>query len=185
MRRLLCLLLLSAFSLHAAEEYPVMVRLSAEADAKEGDTFTVPLVLPNSAKQIVVRKVPIITERDISEFYPFPATDGSGSIGCYFKLDYDGTAKLEQHTTEARDTIVIASINGRVASAMTVDKKITDGIMLVPTGFTPTEVAQLQTKYPTMGKEKDFNEQKKKAQALLKAAKKNAPKPTPKPKPTK
>jgi len=181
MRRLLCLLLLSAFSLHA-ENYPVLVRLSAQADEKEGDTFTVPVVLPHSTKKIFVRKVPIITERDIISFYPFPA--GDGSIGCYFKLDADGTTKLEQHTTAYRDTLVVASVNGRVTGGMMVDKKIKDGIMLVPSGFLPMEIAGLQTKYPTMGSEKDFKAQKKKAEQSIKEAKKNAPKPTPKPKAT-
>lgn len=149
----------------------MIIRISAEADGKEGDTFTTPVVLPGSSKKIFVRKVPIISERDIVAFYPFPAQDGS--IGCYFKLDNDGTAKLEQHTAAFRDTLVVPSINGRLATPMQVDKKITDGILLVPDGFTPTEVAQLQTKYPTMGNEKDFKEQKKKAQLLLKEKKKN------------
>jgi len=147
-----------------------MIRLAAEADGKEGDTFTVPVVLPNSVKKIFVRKVPIISERDIVAFYPFSASDGT--IGCYFKLDHDGTAKLEQHTTEARDRVVVASVNGRVASAMQVDKKITDGLLMIPAGFRPLEIAQLQTKYPTIGKEKEFGEQKKNAQRLLKETKK-------------
>lgn len=169
MRRLLCLLFLSALSLQAAE-YPVMIRLAAEADGKEGDTFTVPVVLPGSGKKIFVRKVPIVSERDIIAFYPFSASDGS--IGCYFKLDHDGTAKLEQHTTEARDRVVVASVNGRVASAMLVDKKITDGLLMIPAGLQPLEIVQLQSKYPTIGKEKEFDEQKKAAQKALKDTKK-------------
>jgi len=167
MRRLLCLLFLSVCSLQAAE-YPVMIRLSAEADGKEGDTFTVPVILPGSSKKIFVRKVPIISERDIIAFYPFSA--GDGTIGAYFKLDHDGTAKLEQHTTEARDRVVVASINGRASAAMQVDKKITDGLLMIPQGIQPLEVAQLQTKYPTIGKEKEFGEQKKSAQKALKEA---------------
>jgi hypothetical protein len=167
MRRLLCLLFLSVCSLQAAD-YPVVIRLSAEADAKEGDTFTVPVEVPGLPKKIFVRKVPIISERDIVAFYPFSA--GDGTIGAYFKLDHDGTAKLEQHTTEARDRVVVASINGRAAAAMQVDKKILDGMLMIPQGFRPLEIAQLQTKYPTIGKEKEFSEQKKTAQKALKDA---------------
>ena len=76
-----------------------------------------PVTLINPPKQTVIRKVPIVTERDIVAFYPFAAADGT--FGCYFKLDASGTNKLMQHTIEYRDTLVVAMVNGRVASAMT------------------------------------------------------------------
>ncbi len=51
---------------------------------------------------------------------------------------------------------------------MQVDKKIKDGLLMVPAGFTPLEIAQLQSKFPTIGKEKDFATQKKNALIILK-----------------
>ncbi|MEI6337900.1 MAG: hypothetical protein WCQ57_04865 [Verrucomicrobiota bacterium] len=182
MRRFLPLLLLPFVTLRAAEQKPslVTVRLHAEGKESDGETFGTPITLLHPPKKIIIRKVPIINERDFVAFYPFSAADGT--LGAYFKLDAGGTNKLESHSTEFRDTLIVALINGRVASAMMMDKKITDGVMVIPSGFLPLEIAQLQTKYPTIGKEKSFEEQKKKALAALKADQKAAPKPGPTPK---
>jgi len=184
MRRIcVLLLLLPLLPLQASEQKAsnVTIRLHAEGK-KEEDTFVTPIDLTNPPKRIYIRKVPIVTERDIVSFYAFPASDGS--LGAYFWLDADGTNKLEQHTTEALDTLVVAMINGRVASALQVDKKIRDGMLYIPNGFLPIEIAELQTKFPVRGKEKDFAEQKKKATEALKELQlkqKAAVKPTPKP----
>jgi hypothetical protein len=169
MLRLILFLLIPLVSLEAAEKGPaVSIRLHAEGNPSEGESFVAPVALVNPPKQTVIRKVPIVTERDIVAFYPFAAADGT--IGCYFKLDADGTNKLTQHTIEFRDTLVVALINGRVACAMMVGQKVTDGIMPFPSGFLPQEIVALQTRYPIIGQEKEFPEQRKKALAALKEA---------------
>ncbi|HEY5706266.1 MAG TPA: hypothetical protein VIS96_11895 [Terrimicrobiaceae bacterium] len=177
MRWLVPFFLLPLLTLEAAEKKPltISIRLHAEGNPREGEPFVVPITLVNPPKQTVIRKVPIVTERDIVSFYPFAATDGT--IGCYFKLDADGTNKLMQHTVEFRDTLVVAMINGRVACVMMVGEKMTDGIMPFPSGFLPREIVELQARYPIMGREKEFPEQKKKALAALKEARKREPKP--------
>ena len=183
MRCFLPFLLLSMLSLEAAERKQpstISIRLHAEGNPREGETFVVPVTLTNPPKQTVIRKVPLISERDIVGFYPFAAVDGT--IGCYFKLDASGTNKLLQHTTEFRDTLVVALINGRVACAMMVGQKISDGIMPVHSGFLPQEIVELQARYPIIGKEKEFPEQQKKALALLKEVRKRQAKPKPTPK---
>ena len=181
MRRVFFLLLLPLCTVYAGGKPDlVTIRLHAEGNPAEGELFVTPITLMNPPKQTVIRKVPIITERDIVAFYPFSAPDGS--IACYFKLDADGTHRLEEHTTEYRDTLVVALINGRLACSMMVDKRITDGIVLIASGFLPVEIAQLQLKYPTMGNEKGFGDQKKKAEMIMKEVRKNTPKPTPAPK---
>jgi hypothetical protein len=149
---------------------PISIRLHAEGNPREGEPFVVPVTLLNPPKQTVIRKVPIVTERDVVAFYPFHAADGT--LGCYFKLDANGANKLLQHTIEYRDTLVVAMVNGRVACTMMVGKKITDGIMPFPSGFLPREIVELQARYPIIGKEKEFPEQKKKALAALKDVRK-------------
>lgn len=176
----LALLLWLPLAAQAAKAPDITIRLNAEGDPKEGQTFTVPVTLTNPPKEISVRIVPIITEKDIVAIYPFTTADGG--IGAYFKLDANGRNKLEQHTASQRDTMVVAFINGRVGCAMMVDKKITDGILLIASGLLPMEVALLQSKYPTIGDEKNFAAQKKKALEILKESKKSMPKPTPTPK---
>jgi hypothetical protein len=169
----------------AADKAPlVTVRLHAEGKESDGKNFGTPVTLINPPKKIIMHKVPVVTEKDFTAFYPFPTQDGT--LGAYFKLDPHGTNKLAQHTTEFRDTLAVVLINGRVACALMVDRKINDGILYIPSGFLSKEIAQLQTTLPTVGKERDFPEQKKKALAALKADQKKEPKPkpTPKAKPT-
>ncbi len=171
MRRLVLIYLLPLMAL-AAEQKPsaVSIRLHAEGNPREGETFVVPVTLVNPPKQTVIRKIPIVTERDVVAFYPFAAADGT--IGCYFKLDAHGTNKLMQHTTEYRDTLVVAMINGRVASAMMVGQKISDGVLFIPSGFVPREIIELQARHPIIGREKEFPEQKKRALATIKDVRK-------------
>jgi hypothetical protein len=153
MLRLILLWLVPLVGLEAAEKRPaISIRLHAEGNPSEGESFVTPVTLVNPPKQTVIRKVPIVTERDIVAFYPFAAADGT--IGCYFKLDADGTNKLTQHTIEFRDTLVVALINGRVACVMMVGEKVTDGIMPFPSGFLPQEIVDLQARYPIIGREK-------------------------------
>lgn len=168
---LFSLIVFSVDAAHASarKPSPITVRLHAEGQPGDGKSFTTPITLINPPKKITIRKVPIVSERDFTAFYPFPATDGS--IGAYFKLDANGAHKLESHTTEFRDTMVVALIQGRVAATMRVDAKITDGILMIPSGFLPEEILQLQTKLPTIGKEKEFQEQKEKAEAEIKSRK--------------
>jgi hypothetical protein len=181
MRWLVPFVLLPLLTLEAAEKKPtVSIRLHAEGNPRDGERFVAPVTLLNPPKQTVIRKVPIVTERDIVAFYPFAAADGT--IGCYFKLDADGTNRLMQHTIEYRDTLVVALINGRVACAMMVGEKMTDGIMPFPSGFLPREIVELQAAYPIVGREKEFPEQKKRALAALKEAMRKQPKPRPTPK---
>ena len=178
MRRLILLCLASVIELWKLrrKDSAISIRLHAEGNPSEGESFVVPVTLVNPPKQTVIRKVPIVTERDIVAFYPFAAADGT--IGCYFKLDADGTNKLTQHTIEFRDTLVVAMINGRVACVMMVGEKVTDGIMPFPSGFLPQEIVELQARYPIIGREKEFPEQRKKALAALKEAAKRQAKAT-------
>ncbi len=169
MRKLLLLLILPLASLQAAAP-SVSIRVFGEVKGTDSDRFATPITLQNPPKKMFISKVPVMTDKDIVAFYPFAAADGT--IGCYFQLDAQGTHKLMQHTIEYRDTMVVAFVNAREAAAMMVGKKITDGILTIPSGFTPEEVVIMQTKYPIMGKEKEFDAQKKKSLDALKQYKK-------------
>lgn len=166
MRKALPILLAFAaiLSVHAAEEQ-ITITLNPEAGPQEGAQFVAPVTLLNPPMQTFIRRVPITNHRDIVAFYPFRAADGS--LGAYFKLDNDGRAKIEQHTLSSLDQMAVFMVNGRPACAVKISKKIIDGIITLPSGLTPKEVVQLETKYPTIGQEKLFKEQKKNAQALI------------------
>ncbi len=160
MRPLLCLVptILAAFPLvtYAGEKKPapVSIRVFCEGNEKEGESFVTPIELTNPPKKVFMRKVPVVTERDISSFYPFPGQDGM--IGAYFRLDAHGADKLDQFTTEDRGKLAVVVVNGRVAAAMRIEQRVRDGILYVPGGILPNEIALLETKYPVIGREDEF-----------------------------
>jgi hypothetical protein len=110
--------------------------------------------LTNPQKRIFLRKVPILTERDFKAFYPFPGRDGM--TGAYFRLDPHGSDKLDQFTTEDRGKLAVIMVNGRVAAALRIEQRVSDGILFVPGGILPNEILLLQQKYPIIGRESEF-----------------------------
>ena len=84
-------------------------------------------------------------------------------IGAYFRLDPHGADKMEEFTTEDRGKLAVIMVNGRVAAALKVDHRVTDGILFVPGGILPNEVELLQTKYPVIGNEAAFGKKPPKA----------------------
>lgn len=143
----------------------ISFRIHEEGSEREGSSFVTSIELIHPKKEIFIRKVPILSERDIVAIYPFSSSDGS--LGCMFKLDASGTQRVEEHTTKSRGKIVVALINGRVGSALQINKRITDGIISIPSGFLPEEILALQALYPTIGEEKNFESQKREAEASL------------------
>lgn len=150
------LLAFSPLVAHAGQKKPapVSIRLFNEGNENEGESFVTPVELTNPQKKIFLRKVPIVTERDIKAFYPFPGRDGM--IGAYFLLDPHGSDKLDQFTTEERGKLGVIMVNGRVAAALRIEKRVTDGILFVPGGILPNEIALLEQKYPIIGNESQF-----------------------------
>jgi len=159
-------LALFPLAVHAGQKKPapVSLRLLAEGNEKEGESFVSPVELTNPKKKIFVRKVPILSERDIKAFLPFPGRDGLA--GAYFRLDPHGADKLEQFTTEDRGKLAVVFVNGRVAAALRVDARVTDGILYVPGGLKPDEIATLLAKYPVIGREAEFGKKPPKATKL-------------------
>ena len=77
-------------------------------------------------------------------------------VGAYFLLDPHGTDKLDQFTTEDRGKLAVIMVNGRVAAALRVEERVKDGILFVPGGILPNEIALLETKFPVVGHESEF-----------------------------
>ncbi|MFZ4599118.1 MAG: hypothetical protein ACOYNN_10765 [Terrimicrobiaceae bacterium] len=156
------IVLLTAHPIFAGEKkpLPVTIRLHGEGNEREGESFVTQIELVNPQKKIFIRKVPVLNERDIKAFLPFPGRDGM--IGAYFVLDPHGADKLLQFTTESRGQLATVMINGRVAAAMRVETPVKDGIFLVPGGILPSEIVRLEQAYPIIGRESEFGKKKPK-----------------------
>lgn len=130
---------------------PVTIRLHGEAASSDGASFSAEVTLLHSNEKIRIAKVPVVSERDIRAFHPFPGSDGS--IGAYFLLDAHGANKLQQFSIEDKGGKALVLVNGRVASALLIDKTVNDGILYVPVGILPAEIKALQKSFPLIGEE--------------------------------
>lgn len=136
------LLLLTGF---ASKRPEVTVRFYAEANSRDSESFSTPLQLQNPPRQIFVQKIPAVSERDIEAIYPYRASDGT--LGCAFKLDIGGTAKLDSVSVEKRGTSLIAVMNGRQVLDMLIDRRVSDGIITISHGLTEDETKMLMKKF--------------------------------------
>ena len=115
-------------------------------------SFTAKVNVGNPSHEIIVEKIPSISERDIASFYPYRAADGSFSA--VFQLDRHGAATLEAVSTQKRGTVLVAAVNGRPVSTLMVDKTIRDGIIFIPSGLTEADIRALGASFSIMGETK-------------------------------
>jgi hypothetical protein len=134
-----CLLPLLALCLVAAakKEPEVSVRFYTEGVAGDTSSFTVPLYLQNPSRKIYVSKIANISEHDIAAIYPFQTADGS--LGCVFLLTDTGKIALDALSVEKRGTSIIAVVNERPVISLLIDRRISDGILVIPNGLTVPE----------------------------------------------
>jgi len=139
------------------KQQPLTIRFHAEGKEDTSGKFTVPITLTIPPKKTFIEKIPIVSERDLSAFVSFPGT--TGGYGVYLRFDTHGTNIIEQFTMSRQGELAIALVNGRVVAALKVDKPIHDGILVIPGGLTPEEVAALARDYPQIGRESEFKKQ--------------------------
>jgi hypothetical protein len=150
---------LAPVTLAGTKKGPVTtIRLHCEGSSTDGPSFVTELQLADGRK-IPIRKVPAVNENDITAFYPFPGNDGL--VAAYFRLDAHGAHKLHQLTVEDKGRTAVVLINGRPATILKITGTVGDGILYVPGGLLPQEIAALQTKYPVIGRESEFGKKKR------------------------
>jgi hypothetical protein len=135
----------------------IFVRFHVEVTQAD-PTFATKVTAGNPPREVLVEKLPSISERDISSFYPYQAADGTYSA--VFQLDEHGRVTLETLSEESRGKSLLAAVNGRAVALMTIDKPVNDGIIFIPRGLTEAEIRQLGESYDIMGK--DYNPKKTK-----------------------
>ena len=139
-----------------AKKQSVTVRFYAEANSRDGEAFSKPVKLHNPARDAFIEKVPSISERSIKAMYPFQAPDGSW--GAAFKLDNKGRIDLEVLSTERRGSSMVIFVLTRKGIHQVVDvvidRKVRDGVIMIPRGLTELEVAELTKEYGALTAEK-------------------------------
>lgn len=136
--------------LGAAKKPLADVRVHAQGTPAEAPTFAFPTTLLNGTP-IFLQRMPLISSREITSVYPFPAPSSDGTRGAYLKLDNHGSQLLQQHTMDRRGTVLVVMVNGRQACNVLIDRAIDDGIVAIPRGLTDQDVAALCRAFPVMG----------------------------------
>ena len=128
----------------------IAVRFHAQTTTTD-PTFAAKVTAGTPPRELYVEKIPSISERDIVGFYPYRAADGSYSA--VFQLDPHGRATLESMSLEKRGMFVVAAVNGRPVTLMSVDKPITDGILFIPSGLTEMDIRRLGESFDVIGRD--------------------------------
>ena len=136
----------------------IAVRFHAQVSTYD-PTFAAKVAAGNPPRQLIVEKIPSISERDIASFYPYRAGDGTYSAA--FQLDRHGQAVLEALSSQKRGQLLVAAVNGRPVTLLKVDKIISDGIIFIPSGLTEDDIHALGASFSLMGQTDSDKEAKK------------------------
>ena len=126
----------------------IAVRFHLETNTVDA-SFGTAVQLTDPPREMKVEKIPAISERNIVSFYPFKAADGT--FGAAFRLDRLGTIDLETLSLEHRTRSLLAVVNGRPVTPLTVDKPFHDGIIFIPFGLLPNDIRAMGQSWPIMG----------------------------------
>lgn len=128
---------------------PMTFRVHAETLPTDTEVFAMAIPFGDPPRNLVVEKVPLISEREVRAFYPFVGADGS--YGVYFLLSPHGAKAWEVLTTTRRSGFVVVIYNGRAVARLRLGRPVRDGIVMVPQGLTEQEIAALERRYPVIG----------------------------------
>jgi len=137
----------------AASKPKVTIRFHTEANPSSGPEFSISATAPDSSQKVTLSKVAQISESDVLAIFPFPAANGS--MGCAFKLDAHGRVALETLSTEFRGGLLFGFVNGRVVTAMLIDRRVGDGVITIPSGLTPQDIEMMKKVFHTLGEKKN------------------------------
>lgn len=115
------------------------------------------------------RKVPEVSSKNIQACSPFPADDDR-TYGMVFKLNAQGSKRLNEVTTMHQGKLLLSLVNGQPLGVVRIDKPVNDGILVIWTGITQQEVKLYDQIAPRIG------EDPKQWKARLKQMKKDAKK---------
>jgi hypothetical protein len=128
------------------------LRAHVEGNENDGAAFATQLRSPISGKNIVIEKVPTISERDVVAFYPYDAPDGT--FGVLFQLNDHGKLALDTLSLERRSRFLYVFVNGRPAAELQIDRRVSDGKLYVPSGMTAADIELMKKEWRLIGERK-------------------------------
>ncbi len=126
-----------------------MVRFHLLANKTDSEKFAKPITLQHSGEQVYIAIMPTIHEQDIIAHYPFEVADGTW--GTSFYLNNHGRMSLDAFSIERRGQPLIVFVNGRQLTELLIDKRISDGIITIPSGLTAEDIAIFAKEFKLAG----------------------------------
>lgn len=121
-----------------------MVRFFLETSAEGlSSAFMQEITLPRSGLTYVVRRDPIILERNIQQV-DLVRVD-SGRLALRFQLDAEGKQNLYRASVANRGRALILTINNLPTGARLLDGPIADGVLYTFTELQPSELEEIAT----------------------------------------
>ena len=143
---IICVLLLYAASTFAKDRHCTL-RVHAEANANDTTVFSSQSQF--SGCNVLIEKVPAISERDVTAFYPYRAADGS--FGALLQLDDQGRLALDALSIERHGKTVFVFVNGRPITELQVDQRVSDGKIYLPSGLSAADIESMKKAWRLIG----------------------------------
>ena len=128
------------------------LRVHAQANPRDTEVFATSVHANISGQNVAMEKVPWISERDVTAFFPYPAQDGT--YGALIQLDEHGRVVLDTLSIERRGGFLYVFINGRLITSLNVDKRVSDGRLYIPSGLTPADIDLMKKDWRLIGQSK-------------------------------
>ncbi len=113
-------------------------RVHAEANPRDSDVFASAAKATISGKQVAIQKAASLTESDVVAFSAYTAPDGTYSA--LIHLDDHGRITLDSLSVEHQGGLLFIFMNGRALTELQVDKRVSDGLIYIPSGLTAADL---------------------------------------------
>ena len=127
-------------------------RVHAEANPQNTAVFSSSVRALFSGKQVVIERMPRLSERDVIAFYPYTAANGT--YGALFQLDEHGRIALDALSVERSGTLLFVLINGRPVSELFIDRRVSDGRIYIGSGLTKADIDLMNKDWRLIGGKK-------------------------------
>ena len=130
------------------KEIKASVTFHIETEASDNPKMIFPQLA--NGKQRFFRRLPEFATKDVLTFNPFPSETG-GDYGIVLKLKGNAANRLAAISNANQGRWMIASINGRVADGVFLDRQIDDGTLVIWKGITLADITLLDEGLPRAG----------------------------------
>ena len=139
-------------SMASAKPKHCVVRVYAQANPRDGESFSSAMTAPISGNRVFVQKIPAISEYDVIAYKAYQAENGT--FGAVLQLDDHGRVGLETLSIEQRGKTVIVTVNNRPVTELLVDRRVSDGQLYIPAGLTAADIQLMAKDWPQIGAKK-------------------------------